>query len=170
MSEESIRLMLRITARASVALFLCAFASVALHRLWPVPATRWLEETRRRWTLGFAASHTLHLAAIVALATSMGRERFLHAVGWVALIVGGMVYLFIYGLAVDALTGGRAPLLNSPRFQSFAHYLIWTIFALGFGGRALTSLFYLPFALAVIVALALRVFAGVQSRRAAALS
>ncbi len=44
MDEQSIHFMLRITARTSLALFLCAFVASALHRLWPTAATRSLKE------------------------------------------------------------------------------------------------------------------------------
>ncbi len=95
--------MLRITARTSLLLFLCAFVASALHRVWPARSTRWLEANQDRSTLGFAASHTLHLVFLVALAVKLGGEQFLHAVGWVVLIGGGIVYLFICGLAGAAI-------------------------------------------------------------------
>jgi hypothetical protein len=162
--------MLRITARTSLLFFLCAFVAPALQRLWPARSTRWLEANQDRSTLGFAASHTVHLAFIVALAVKMGGEPFLHAVGWVALIGGGTTYVFIYGLAAAAITRGRIAWLDSPRFRVFAHYLIWAIFARAFVGRALQSAFYVPFAFAVVAALVVRIVAAVQSRKVAALS
>ncbi len=106
--------------------------------------------------LGFAASHTPHLVAIVALAVKIGSERFLREITWPALIGGGIVYLFIYVLAAAAILRGRTLWLTSPRFQAFAQYLIWAIFALAFVGRAVQAMFYVPFASVVIAALVTR--------------
>ncbi len=167
--ELSIRLLLRITARVSLGFFLCAFSGGALHRLWPAALTRWLADIRRHVTLGLAASHTLHLVAILALAITMGSERFLHEVRWAGLIGGGIGFLFIYGLAIDALLCGRISWLASSRFQALAHYLIWAIFAVALVPRALSSMLYFPFALAVLTALALRLMAAVRSRENVAL-
>ncbi len=171
MDEQTIRLLLRFTARVSLLFFLGAFVGVAVSRLWPAPITRWLDETRRGWILAFAASHTVHLALIVALAMKLGSTEFLRQVGgWVTPMVGGTGYLFIYGLAADAAFPSSMKWLRSPRFQAFAHYLIWTVFARAFVGRAVHSVFYLPFALAVMAALALRLLAAKQARKVTALS
>ncbi len=166
MDEQTIHLLLRATARISFLFFLGAFVGLALSRLWPAPITRWLDENRPRWILAFAASHTVHLALIVALAMKLGSTEFLHQVGgWVTPLVGGAVYLFIYGLAAAAAFPSSMKRLRSPRFQAFAHYLIWTVFASAFVGRSVHSVFYLPFALAVMAALALRLLAAKQARK-----
>ena len=170
MDAQTIHLWLRLTARVSFLFFLGAFVAAALFRLWPSPATGWLAAKRDRSILGFAASHTVHLSFIAVLAIKLGSTEFLRQIGWVPLVVGGTVYLFIYGLAAAAAFPNSVKPFRSPRFQAFALYLIWTIFALGFASRAVRSAFYLPFALAVMAALALRLLAAKEARKIAALS
>ena len=47
-SEEFVRVVIRATARISVALFLMAFTAASLNALFPSTATRWLRRPRRR--------------------------------------------------------------------------------------------------------------------------
>src|SRR3954463_14786011 len=65
LTEQSLRVALRITARASFVLFVAAFTASAAHRLWPGRFTRWQRRNRRYLGLAFAASHAIHAAAIV---------------------------------------------------------------------------------------------------------
>jgi methionine sulfoxide reductase heme-binding subunit len=67
MDEMTIRVVIRTTARISFVLFLGAFLGNALYGLVPAPATRWLKANKDGLTLGFAGSHTVHLAFILAL-------------------------------------------------------------------------------------------------------
>ena len=62
------RLVIRMTARTSLILFLLAFVATALRRLAPSPFTSWLRKNRRYVGVSFAASHAIHLVAIIALA------------------------------------------------------------------------------------------------------
>jgi sulfoxide reductase heme-binding subunit YedZ len=171
MDEQTIRLLLRVTARVSFLFFLSAFAGAAVSRLWPAPITRWLEENRRGWILAFAASHTVHLTLILALATKLGSAEFLRQVGgWVTLVLGGVGYPLIYGLAVAAAFPNGTKWLRSPGFQALAYYLIWIVFARAFIRRSVHFAFYVPFAFAAIAALLLRLLAAQQARKVAALS
>ena len=77
MDETTIRVAIRATARISFALFLGAFLGDAVYRLMPAAATRWLKAHRDGFTLGFAGSHTVHLAFILILAAVIGRESAL---------------------------------------------------------------------------------------------
>lgn len=168
MDRQTILLLLRITARVSFLFFLCAFVASALARLWPSSLTRWLDGNKRAWVLSFAASHTVHLALIILLAMNLGRAQFVHNVHWHAIIIGGSAFVLIYALAAAAAFPNSVKPLQSPRFQAFAYYLFWTIFALAFVGSALRSMFYLPFALAAVAALALRLLAAQRAKKGAA--
>jgi hypothetical protein len=75
MDETTIRVAIRATARISFVLFLGAFLGDALYRLMPAAATRWLKAHKDGFTLGFAGSHTVHLAFILALMAAIGREH-----------------------------------------------------------------------------------------------
>ena len=122
MNEQTIHLLLRVTARVSFLFFITAFVGAAISGLWPAPITRWLDENRRGWILAFAASHTVHLTLILALAIKLGSGEFLRQVGgWVVPVLGGIGYLFIYGLATVAAFPGSVKWLASPRLQAFAY-------------------------------------------------
>jgi sulfoxide reductase heme-binding subunit YedZ len=171
MDEQTIRLLIRVTARISFLFFLSAFVGDAVSRLWPAPITRWLDENRRGWILAFAASHTVHLTFILALTMKLGSTEFLRQVGgWMVPVVGGIGYLFLYGVAVAAAFPGSVKWLGSPRFQTFAYYLIWFVFANAFVRRSVHLAFYVPFAFVAIAALLLRLLAAQQARKLAALS
>jgi hypothetical protein len=77
MDEMTIRVAIRATARISFVLFLGAFLGDALNCLTPAAATRWLKANKDGFTLGFAGSHTVHLAFILALMAAIGREHAL---------------------------------------------------------------------------------------------
>src|ERR1700745_3973782 len=80
MDETTIRVAIRATARISFVLFLGAFLGNALYRLMPASATRWLKAHKDGFTLGFAGSHTVHLAFILILVAAIGRENVLKGI------------------------------------------------------------------------------------------
>lgn len=169
MGETLIRVAIRATARTSFVLFLCAFLSCALYRLWPAATTRWLKENQGRFTLGFAASHTLHLTFILILVAKFGWEYLLSELGWAVFIAFATGLLFIYALAAAVLLRDHKFWLTSPRFEAFAHYLLLTLFASAFAISGLAKpLFYAPFVLAAIAALLVRLISVARSRKSAA--
>jgi sulfoxide reductase heme-binding subunit YedZ len=152
-------------------LFLCAFLAEALSRLWPVFPTSWLKANRGRFTLGFAASHTVHLAFILALMRALGREHLLNELGWGILTAFTTGLLFIYALATGVLLPHHKFWLTSPRFEAFAQYFLITLFAFAFALSGLPRpLFYAPFVLAAIGALGVRITAALRSRKMAELT
>ena len=86
MDETTIRVAIRTTARISFVLFLGAFLGNALYRLVPAAATSWLKANKDGFTLGFAGSHTVHLAFILALIAALGRQHLLNELGWVVVV------------------------------------------------------------------------------------
>lgn len=165
MDEATIRIAIRTTARISLLLFLCAFLGDALCRLWPA-ATLWLKHKRDRFTLGFAASHTVHLAFILLLVATLGREHLLKELGWGVFIAFAIGLLFIYALAARVLLRHRTFWLSSPRFETFAHCLLIALFGFAFALSGLTRpFFYAPFVLATAAGLGIRISAAIQSRK-----
>jgi len=85
----------------------------------------------------------------------------------IVLVVGGTLYAFIYALAFSALRelkGG--PALLPERFETFAMYALWVIFALAFLPRsAAHPLVYGPLAFAAVAALVARVTARLRATR-----
>src|ERR1041385_6704805 len=104
MSEAAIHLLLRYTARTTFAFFFFAFTGNAMRELWPTGFTLWLARKRDWFLIGVAVSHTLHLAAIIALLETIGWAK----VRATTLVGGGLIYLLIYMLALNAVARLRA--------------------------------------------------------------
>jgi hypothetical protein len=156
MTEAGLRIALHLTARITFVFFLCAFTGNALRDLWTGRFPLWLSRNRDWFLVAMAASHTFHLAAIIA---------FFQVVGWsklhlVTLLGGGSVYLLIYGLAAAAirrLRDGHGFLAGSLRLEAAALYLIWLIFALAFVPRIVSGWpVYSFLAVAALAALVIR--------------
>jgi len=170
MDMQDILWCLRITARISFVFFLCAFAGRGLLRFWPGVFSRWLDASKRAWLFSLAASHTFHLAFIVTLAVNLGGAEFVRQVRMPTIVVGGIAYLFIYTLVLAAAFPSGPRLFQSTRFQAVGYYLLWAIFAFVFLGSVVHSLFYLPFAVAALAGLALRIFAATRMTEAEVMS
>ncbi len=107
----------------------------------------------------------MHLAFILTLVANFG-TRTLIGRGWVVFIAFVIGFPFIYALALAFLLRERKFWLTSPRFETFAHYLLLTLFTFAFVLHSLTNLlFYAPFVLAAIGALGLRITAAIRSRK-----
>ena len=159
MSEEAtLRLLLRASARVSLVFFVAAFAGRAANILWPSTLSNWLERNANRFMLALGASHTVHLAAIIALAFTIG-HRFVEETGWTGIILGGIVYLLLYGLVLQALAPTRNfGIISSPRFHSVAMHVIWFVFAFAFVAGSFAHPWpYLPFAVLAIAGLIVRI-------------
>jgi hypothetical protein len=166
MNAEGLRTLLHLTARTTFVFFVCAFAGNALRDLWPGAILAWISRQRDWYLLAVAVSHTLHLAAIIA---------FFQVVGWshlklVTVIGGGSVYLLIYGLAIVAILRLRSQkeifLFGRLKFEAFAMYLIWLIFALAFVPRIVSGWpVYSLLGFVALAALVVRVACLVRHRR-----
>jgi sulfoxide reductase heme-binding subunit YedZ len=158
--EEGIRAVIRLTARTSVLLFTAAFAASALRRLWPTDLTRWLRHRRRQVGLSFAASHGLHLLAIVALAVRFPASFWANT-KTITLVVGGLGYVFVLLMAITS-NDASVRLLGGRRWSALhttGAYLLWFIFAQAYVPRGLMSPAYAPLAVLVVGALGLRLLA-----------
>ena len=158
--ESGIHLTIRSTAQTSFALFLSAFVASPLLKLWPNATTRWLRANRRYMGVSFAVSHVCHALAILGLAV-LTSGASLKESGAVAIVGGSIVYGVILAMAATSFDrterwiGQRA----WKRLHTTGMFLLWTIFALAYVPRAFSSILYLPFALAMLGAMALRIAA-----------
>ena len=158
-TESGLRLVIRATARTSVALFLGAFLASALRSRWPGPATTWLLQNRRYVGLGFAVSHLLHLLAILSL-HDVAPEAFAD-VPWVTLMVGGGGFVVV-GIMAATSSDAAVRWLGPSRWQNlhrFGLYYLWIVFTVTYLRTNLVV------AAVLLAALALRLgggYAGVR--------
>lgn len=153
------RMVIRVSAQTSLLLFTSAFIASSLAALWPLPLTRWMLRNRRYLGVSFAASHLLHLVAILTLAALLGdHARFAPA----TVIGGGLAYVFIAAMTATSFDrtaewlGRRA----WTRLHTAGAYYIWAIFALQYVGLTLQSARYLPLAILTFAAAGLRIAAA----------
>jgi len=155
--EEGIRAVIRLTARTSFVLFTTAFAASALARRWPGPATRWLVVNRRQIGVSFAASHLVHLFAILAL------SRLTPVFTDATILIAALGYVAIAAMTVTSFDRTAAWLgpRRWRRLHLTAGYYIWAVFLASYLPRTiLESPAYVPFVVVLLAVLALRMTAG----------
>jgi sulfoxide reductase heme-binding subunit YedZ len=164
---EQVRGVIRVTARTSLALFLLAFTAAALWQFWPNAWTRWQRQNRRYLGVSFAASHGVHLVAIVTF-YRIAPAEFLYDGIAVTLIFGGLAYVFIAAMTLTSFDRTAAAI--GPRAWKILHtvgsYYIWLIFLNSYATRAMTEAAYAPIALLLVGALGLRIAARIAKARA----
>lgn len=163
--EAGLRSVVRGTADTSALLFTLAFIARPLRTLWRTRASRWLAEREPFVFASFAASHVFHAGALFTLAIATGGDS-LDGRGS-TLIFGGLAYAFTFAIAASSF-GRRAAWIESHApvrvLRAVGLYLIWSIFMLSFTGRAVQSGVYVPVAVVLLAALALRVVAAIARR------
>jgi len=122
----------RLTARDSFLWFLVAWSASAVARLRPGGWRSALLPRRRSVGLGFAASHTVHLGALLVAILVFG-----HGTKLVTIVGGGIGYLFVFAMAVTSNDAAVRRL--GPRRWRLLHatggYVIAGIFAFSYLGR-----------------------------------
>ena len=157
--EEGARALIRATARTSLPLFLAAFVASSLRRLWRHPVSAWMLRNRRQLGLGFALSHAIHLAAIVALATQWPSS---YATTSAVTRYGGGLGFLAAGLLAATSSDAAVRRLGARRWRALHRAGVWYlfgIFALNYGPAMFFEPRYAPASLAVWAALALRIAA-----------
>ena len=168
---EAVRLIIRATARISLALFLAAFLASACARIWPGDLTRWMVINRRWLGLSFAWSHFVHAVAIIAL-VRLDSALFWTLSNPVSIAGGSFAYLFIAMLAATSFDGMVKALgpQRWARLHSFGIWIIWLVFMASNAKRIPGSSWYFLPCLLLITAAALRWAAprlAAQRRKAA---
>ena len=158
-SVDGVRRVIRATARTSLLLFCLAFIASTAWKRFPNAWTRWQRQNRRYLGLGFAVSHGIHAAAIIAFAV-LDPERFHTASGIGNIISGGIAYLFIVLMSLTSFD--RTAAWVGPRAWKVLHtsgiYYVWISFMITFGKRIpMSPLYILPLILLLAV-LALRLW------------
>jgi hypothetical protein len=153
--EEGTRAVIRLTARTSFVLFNAAFAASALAARWPSRATRWLLANRRQVGVSFAASHFVHLLAILSL------TRFTVVFGDATVVIAVLGYVAIAAMTVTSFDRTAAWLgpRRWRRLHLTAGWFIWLVFLASYLPRTiLESPAYAPFVIVLLAVLALRLW------------
>jgi methionine sulfoxide reductase heme-binding subunit len=129
--SEGWQLAARWTARVGFPVFLITYSASSLAKLWPSPLTRSLWQNRRWWGLGFAASHTIHLIALVIYLNIGPETRSLTSLG-----PGSLTYMIIFAMALSSNDASmRALGKNWKRLHTLGIHAIWLTFMVAYAGR-----------------------------------
>lgn len=165
--EESIRTIIRSTARVSFALFTLAFVASSARRLFPNAATRWLLRNRRYLGVSFAVSHAYHALALGMLA-DFDPATFAAQNDAVTIAFGGFAYVLIAAMTAtsfDASARWLGP-AHWKRLHTFGVYYLWFVFTITTLPAVFVDPAYLPYPLVAFGVLALRIAAALRRRRA----
>ena len=130
-AQEQWQLATRYTARVGFPLLILAYVARPLHQLAPSGLTKWAL-ARRRWIgLGFAISHTIHLAALTTAFRLAGEMP-----PTVTLVGGGFAYVLLYAMALTSSDATQRAMGRWwKRLHRFGIHYLWLIFAQSYLGR-----------------------------------
>ena len=158
LDTDGVRLVIRATARSSLALFLAAFLASAALAIRADTVTRWLVRNRRSLGLAFAMSHAIHLLAIVVLART--DPAMFATLSTRASIVAGSIAYVVIGLLAATSFDAIVKWLGVDRWKQlhrFGLWFVWLFFFVTNGKRVPASAWYLlPVAMLIAAALVRR--------------
>lgn len=135
--EESLRGVVRASARISVSLFCLAFAASSLQLLLHPPLSAWLLRNRRALGVAFGFCHGTHALALLLLARDFP-SPFVDEVDALTLVFGGFAYVVL--LAMVATSSDAAQRALGMRRWRLLHksgsYYLWFIFFLTYAPLA----------------------------------
>lgn len=161
---EAIRSIIRFTARTSLCLFLLVFTAAPAASLFPTRGTRWLLDNRRNFSISFAGSFVIHLAAVAAF-YRQAPEVFASLSPPLLIVLRGIGVGFIGFMSLSLF---NAKMLENRRLRFIATlgiYYIWGAFLTGFGKRFPLSPIYPIFVILLILSLGMRAAAIWQERK-----
>lgn len=164
--SDGYRLVIRATARTSLAFFLAAFMASTLTKLMPGPFSTWLRSNRRYLGLSFAMSHFIHLCAIVGLA-NLYPDIFWTLSNPRSITTGSVGYLAIALLAATSFDR-MVRWLGVRRWQllhTVGGWFIWISFVFTNGKRIPVSVWYALPVVTLFVALIAKLYAKRQGTR-----
>jgi methionine sulfoxide reductase heme-binding subunit len=165
--DEAMHALVRWTARTSLVLFALAYVARPAVQLWPRPLTKRLLAERKWIGLGFATSHTAHLAGIIGIA-SPDVGAFVRAQP-PANAVAALTFLLIFAMAFTSIEAVKAKM--SARAWKLLHkagmHFAWLAFASTYLPAVARSPFYALPAAIIVAITAIRVAAFVRMRRRA---
>ena len=100
-TDADLLLLLRITARIALLIFLVVFIARPLRTLLVNDTTRWLLRERRSFGLAFASVHTVH-AGVIMLRANMNPDFEVIVSGN---LFGALIYLLILAMVITSFDG-----------------------------------------------------------------
>lgn len=161
---ETLRLVIRTTARTSLVLFAMAFSASALATLYPNAWTAWQRRNRRSLGLSFATSHFIHLVALVALAR-VDNDLFWKLTNPANIVLAGAAYVLLAAMTATSFDGA-VKWLGVRRWRLLhlvGGWYIWISFAVSVGKRLPQGPIYWAMMALVLAAALVRLIA--MSRR-----
>lgn len=158
---DGMRMVIRLTARTSLILFVLAFTASSLNALWPSPVTGWLRTERRQFGVAFALSHFIHAAALIAL-WQIDPQVFDALTTPISFIAGGLGYVIIAAMFFTSFERGArwvGPFCRA-RLHKGVSWFLAVFFVINFGRRAvIMPAMYWPYMALIFTAIAIRLFA-----------
>ncbi len=156
-SEESMRAVVRISARSAVVLFLLAFSASSLHELLRKSGTAWLLRNRRYIGVSFAVAHFYHLIALILLSIWFPHP-FRDDLNWVTIVGGGLAYVLIAAMAATSSDSAYQWLggVRWRRLHTIGSYYVWFIFAQSYFPHILEGGAAVPLSIALAAGLLVR--------------
>ena len=165
--EAGWRAVVRASALTSLLLFTAAFTASSAHAMWRTDLTRWTLANRRYLGVSFAASHAVHLVAILVLTWSVPD----FTANPTTLVFGSIGYVVL--AAMTATSFDRTAAWLGPRAWKRLHtggvYYLWFIFLASYAPRLGRSPVYALHTTLLVAALGLRLVARRRRRASAAL-
>ncbi len=164
-SEETVRIVVRWTAKIAVVAFAAAFSASALRVFWRSGTTSFLLRNRRQLGLSFALAHTVHLIALCVLGFAFP-SPFVDELNLVTLVGGGLAYGFMFAMAATSNDAAvkRLGLPRWRRLHTLGSWYIWIIFTQSYVPRALVDPAAVPFAALLFGVLGVRIARRVRVR------
>ncbi len=149
MDEESIRSMIRATARSSFGLFLITFSASSIQSLFRTSWSTWFVQNRRYLGVSFAVSHFYHLGLLASLSVLLS-DPFFGELNVAVLGINALAYAFIIAMALTS--SDKAQQILGARWRQLhivGAYFIFFVFVASYIPRALNDDFYIPFVIAI---------------------
>jgi methionine sulfoxide reductase heme-binding subunit len=154
LTEASIRMAVRGTARVSCLLFLMAFVAAPLQRLWATDFSQWLVQNRRFLGLSMAVSHTYHAIVLVGLhIITQGKHPTI-------LPLALLGYVFLIAMTVTSFSGPAKAI--GRRAWRILHtagmHFFWLAFVGEFAVKATKSWVYFGLTVLVLLVMVIRLW------------
>jgi len=137
-TEPSVRMLVRASARSSAILCFTSFAAPGVGALRLGAAGDWLNRNASAIFLGFGFSHFVHLVALVLWVSLFPGSFFTHVLP-TTVVMGGFFYALIGFMCVRVLLGasGRRGWVGG--VEDVGRFMLWAAFAIVYVSHALSG-------------------------------